>query len=75
MYHEIQFRTKVVVDVRVPGRSRLERLVVQDGTTIRAEIQPFVEESADGPVESANLYLEDGTTLLGIPMAWFQFPD
>ena len=63
MYHRIEFCTTFMADLEVSPRKRLERLCLRKGDRVNARIVPHVLETAEGPVEAADLYLEDGTVL------------
>jgi hypothetical protein len=73
MYHRLQFLAEYRLDLQVPGKARLEQLLIRQGEIIEAQVQPFVVETADGPVEAANLYLHADGTLLNVPMEYFRF--
>jgi hypothetical protein len=53
----------------------LERLVITAGTRLRARIAPRVIETRQGPVEVADLHLEDGSIARGVRFASFNFLD
>ena len=38
---------------------------------MRARLRPYVEKGTEGPVEVADLFLEDRTALRGVPFAYF----
>ena len=61
MYHNIEFRLKGLAELEVPGKQPLERLVIKQGTRLSTEIKPYVVETKRGPVEVADLFLEDGS--------------
>jgi hypothetical protein len=73
MYHRLQFRATYRLDLQVPGKARLEQVLIRKGEIIEAEVQPCVEHTDDGPVEVANLHLAGDGTLLAVPMDYFQF--
>jgi hypothetical protein len=73
MYHTIEFAAKIKTDLVVPGQARLEKIVIQKGTRLKAEIKPYVKETDFGPVEVADLYLEDGTAAHTVNFASFRF--
>jgi hypothetical protein len=73
MYHKVRFAADSQLDLRMAGKSRLERVMVQAGDVFEAEVRPYVEETEDVPVEMANLVLGDEGILLAVPMAWFRF--
>ena len=73
MYHTIQFAAEFMIDLETSARSRLERLLVRAGDQVLVQIRPYVVETADGPVEMADLFFADGTGTRGIPYANFTF--
>jgi len=73
MFHTIEFTSRVRADLAVPGQRRLEKIVLQKGTRLRAEIRPYVQESDDGLVEVADLFLEDGSAAHTVSFAFFRF--
>jgi hypothetical protein len=75
MNHLIEFRLRGRAEVERPGRVHLQRLVIAAGTRLRARIKPRVVETAQGPVEVADLYLQDGSLARGVRFASFQFLD
>jgi hypothetical protein len=75
MYHNIEFRLKGIAELETPGRLHLEQLVIKPGTRLHAEIKPYVIESKSGPVEVADLLLEDGSVARGVRFASFSFID
>ena len=75
MYHRLEFLASYQLDLHLPGKPRLEQLVIRQGEIISAQVQPFVQETEDGPVEMANLHLPGDGTLLSVPMASFRFAE
>jgi hypothetical protein len=75
MYHTIEFRLRGLAELETAGRSNLEQLVIKQGTRINAQIRPYVMESERGPVEVADLFLEDGSIARAVRMATFRFVD
>ena len=75
MYHRIRLLKDHLADVRLPGKARLEQLMLRAGETFEAHVRPFIKETPRGPVECANLYLPSGETLLGLRMRCFTFND
>jgi hypothetical protein len=73
MFHFIEFRTDAHLDLILSRPRRLERLLVHPGLRLYTRVRPYVTESADGPVEVADLELDDGTTLRAVPFASFRF--
>ena len=75
MYHTIEFRLKGLTELETPGKRQLERLLIQEGTRLNAQIKPYVVETERGPVEVADLYLEDGSVARAVRYATFSFVD
>ena len=75
MYHNIEFRLDGSVELEVPGATRLQQLVLQNGTRVRAQVKPYVVEGKRGPIEVADLFLEDGSTARAVRFASFRFLD
>ena len=57
------------------GNGRMEQLVIAAGTHVRARVKPYVVEFDLGPVEVADLFLEDGSIARGVRFASFKFLD
>jgi hypothetical protein len=75
MYHNIQFRLQVQADFEIPGKARLEKIVLKPGTRMRVQIKPYVVQTALGPVEAADLFLEEGVIAHRVSYACFSFLD
>jgi hypothetical protein len=75
MYHAIEFSKQFTVDLEISPRDRLERLLIRKGSRLQAQIKPYVIEGDDGPVEVADLYFMDGTTIRTVPFAFFSLVD
>jgi hypothetical protein len=75
MYHTIEFRLKGIAELETRGGSSLEKLVIKQGTRLQARIQPSVVETRFGPVEVADLFLEDGSVARAVRYATFRFLD
>jgi hypothetical protein len=73
MYHAIEFTSDHMVDLEVSPRKPLERLVIRKSDRRLAQLKPYVVETADGPVEVADLFFEDGTATRQIPFSSFRF--
>jgi hypothetical protein len=73
VYHMIQFATEFVADLEVSPKHLLERAVLKPGTRLPAQVKPYVVETAEGPVEVADLFFEDGTATRRVPFAYFAF--
>jgi len=75
MYHSIDFAGEYMIDVEISRRQPLERVLIRAGTRLRAQVRPYVVETADGPVEVADLFFEDGTATRMVPFACFSFAE
>jgi hypothetical protein len=75
MYHTIEFVTDFMVDLERSPKDRLERLLLHKGARLQAQIKPYVVETADGLIEAADVFFEDGTIGRTVPMACFSFVD
>jgi hypothetical protein len=73
MYHTIEFTRDRVIDLEVSPNHRMEKLLVRRGTRLSTQLWPHVVQTASGPVETADLYLADGTTTRSVPYADFCF--
>ena len=63
MYHTIEINENLAVDVEISPKHHLERTVISKGTRMLAQLRPYVVEIAQGPIEVADLFFEDGTTV------------
>jgi hypothetical protein len=75
MFHTIQFAVQFTADRESSPTAPREHFLIFKGTCVRARLQPYVEEGREGPVEVADLFLEDRTALRGVPFAYFAFAD
>lgn len=75
MCHLIEFCSGFTTDLEVSPKQPLERVRIMAGTRIHAYLQPHVAESAEGPLEVADLYFEGGTVARGIRFERFRFID
>lgn len=73
MYHLIEFTHQAQLDLERSGQRRLERLRVRPGSCLCAQLRPYVLESSVGPLEVADLSLDDGSTIRAVPFASFTF--
>ncbi len=73
MYHTIEFAVEFLADLEMSPEHRLERLLLRKGARLQAQIRPHVVEGAEGPVEVADLFFEDGTATRMVPFACFSF--
>jgi hypothetical protein len=75
MYHLIQFVADQWAEQERPPRRLMERVLFHRGTLRCAQVLPRVVESGNGPAETADLRLDDGTVVLGVPFTCFAFVD
>ena len=75
MYHTLEFAVEFMVDLEVARNQPLERMLIRRGTRTRAQLRPYVLETEECPVEVADLFLEDGTSIRGVRFEWFTFVD
>jgi hypothetical protein len=75
MYHTLEFAVEVLVDLEISPKHPLEKLRIQQGTRLRAQIKPYVMETDDGLVEVADLFFEDGTATRMMAFECFTFVD
>jgi len=75
MYHTIEFAGEFLVDLEISPKHWLERMLIQRGTRLQAQIKPYVVDTEDGPVEVADLFFADGTTTRTVPFKCFSFVD
>jgi hypothetical protein len=75
MYHTIEFSLGVWADLEIPGRARLERILIGPGARLRARVSPYVVETSLGPAEVADLFLEDDSIARTVSFACFRFAD
>ena len=75
MYHPIEFTVPLTMDVEISRKHRLERVRVRAGTRMAVLVLPHMIETAEGPVESADLCLEDGCIVRDVRFEQFRFVD
>jgi hypothetical protein len=75
MIHPIEFRWLVLAEIDRPEYALMQRVVIAEGTRLLADIKPYVAESPDGPIEVADLHLEDGSVAQAVRFAAFRFLD
>ena len=73
MYHTIAFAVDFIANLEVSRKQPLERVRLRKGDRLRAQVKPYVAETAEGPVEVADLFFEDGTATRAVPFACFAF--
>jgi hypothetical protein len=61
MYHSIKFTSDCRLDLELSPKHWLEETLIQKDIPVTAQIKPYVLETADGPVEVADLFFADGT--------------
>jgi hypothetical protein len=71
--HTIRFAVAFVADLEVSPKQPLERLRIRQGQCFKAQVRPHLTETAEGPVEAADLFFEDGTATRNVPFAYFTF--
>ena len=59
----------------MPSQRVCSRGIDRKGSRLRAQLKPYVVETAGGPVEVADLFFEDGTSARTVPFAGFAFVD
>jgi hypothetical protein len=65
----------VLAEVDRPEYAYPQRVVIKEGTRLQAHLKPYVAESPDGPIEVADLHLDDGSITRAIRFAAFRFLD
>ena len=75
MYHTIEFVAEVNADMEISPKRPLERMRIEKGASRRLQIKPYIMDADKGPVEVADLFFEDGTTIRHVPFASFCFVD
>jgi hypothetical protein len=75
MYHNLQMVVDLSADLEVSPKQPLERVLLKQGTKLRAQVRPYVIETTEGLFEVADLYFEDGSTTRRVPFAYFSFAE
>jgi hypothetical protein len=76
VYQTIEFADNMVIDIEVSAKKGLiDQLLIERGCRLSARIKPYVVETADGPVEVADLFIADGTASRRVPCACFRIVD
>ena len=75
MYHTVEFAVECHLAVEISPKQPMERVLVYEGTRVRAQLKPYVIETDDGPVEVADLFFEDDTATRAVPFARFTLVD
>ena len=75
MIHQVEFRWLVLAEIDRPEYAYPQRVVIKEGTQFSARLRPYVTESPEGPVEVADLHLEDGSVARAVRFAAFRFLD
>jgi len=73
VYHTIEFAVEYQMNVEVSRKHPLERARIRKGERLKVQLRPHVMETANGPVEAADLFFEDGTATRNVPFASFAF--
>ena len=73
MIHPIEFQRQVFAEVDLPEHTYTQRVIIKEGTRLSAGIKPYVTESSDGPIEVADLLLEDGSIARAVRYSAFRF--
>ncbi len=73
MYHLIEFCAPFVLDVEVSPQHRLQHVRVGKGARAYAQLAPQIVETAQGPIEVADLYFDDGPVARLVPYEQFRF--
>jgi hypothetical protein len=75
MYHTIEFFETRSLGLESSPKNPLERMTIQKGMRLRAQIRPHIRDTKNGPVEMADLFFEDGTAARAVRYALFSFVD
>jgi hypothetical protein len=75
MFHVLEFVSNWWADLEQAPGGPLEQVLIRKGTRRRARVRPHSLPGQWGPVESADLCFEDGSTALGVHYAAFAFAD
>lgn len=75
MYHTIEIRVTWVAEMTVPGATRPTQVLIQRGSRCQAQVRPHVMDSDWGPIEVADLLMDDGSITYAVPFAFFRFVD
>ena len=73
MIQLLQFRADYELDLQITGTPRVERVKVQAGDVIEAQVRPYIRLTDKGLIECADLLLGDEGVLRCVWMAAFQF--
>ena len=75
MYHLIEFKANFTDEQGLTVRERVERLLALKSKRAHVHLRPHVVETAQGPVEVADLYFQDGTVSHQVRFDQFRFID
>jgi len=75
MKHQVEFRWLLLAEIDRPEFVYPQRLIIKEGTRLTVTIRPYVAESPEGPIEVADLTLEDGSVARAVRYAAFHFVD
>jgi len=67
MYQVVELLVNWRVELERPQGQPPGRVLLRQGTKVRAEVRPRVLVREKGQVPAADLCFEDGTTALGVP--------
>lgn len=68
MYHTIEFGEAFLPELTIPPP---RRPLIRRGARLLAEVHPYVVDTAEGPVEVADLFLAEGTIVCRVPYRCF----
>jgi hypothetical protein len=71
----IEFVSDWRADLERRSSQRMEQGLFSRGTRCCAEVRPRITEQDSGPMETADLYFDDGTIARRVPFAAFAFAD
>jgi hypothetical protein len=72
MFHLIEFTDHIYLDLEQSRQHRVEKLLLRPGSRLCVQMRPYVLESPVGPIEVADLFLDDGSTASAVPFASFR---
>jgi hypothetical protein len=73
MSHQLQFQADCKLNLLLPNSRKLQKVLVEQGNVIEAGVFPYIQEAEEGPVEVADLCLDQIGVLLAVRMACFRF--
>ncbi len=75
MSHTLRFTKDVVAELKASPRKPVEVVLIREGECLTTGIRPHVMETSEGPVEVADLFLQDGNTACRVPFGCFTFAE